>query len=125
MKYWISLVCCSTLWMACQQDKAMDLEGNWKIYKISYGGKDISKSSDPFNENGISFYEDNTYKRFGNAGFQDTGSYTLEEDWLVFASEQDSLKQYTIPNLQQDTLEIVIPLEEDDTLKMGLYKMKE
>lgn len=125
MKYWISLVCCSTLLIACQQDKAKDLEGNWKIYKTSYGKRDISKSSDPFNENGITFYENKTYRRFGNAGFQDSGKYTLEEDWLVFDSEQDSLKQYTFTTVQQDSMEIIIPLEEDDTIRMNLYKMKE
>lgn len=128
MKHLMSLVCCLLL-MACQDNADQkrlekDLLGRWKIYQVRYGKKDISKSSDPGNENGIDFYDNNTYYRFGNLGFQDTGRYSLEEGCLVFTSEKDSLKQYTLIDLERDTLKIIIPLEKDDTLKMSLYKME-
>lgn len=125
MKYLFSLVCCcSALLFACGSDQASALEGSWKIYKVNYGGKDISKSSDPTNENGFWFDGSNNYRRFGNEAHRDTGTYILEEGWLSFKSQQDSLEVRAIVNLEQDSIQLFFPMHNDDTLKMRLYKME-
>ena len=124
MKYLISLVCCSVLLMTCGNDKN-NLKGNWKIYKVRYGDKDISKSSDPTQENGFWFDGENTYRRFGNKAHQDTGTYHQEGRWLSFSSQQDSLEIRAILDAHQDTITLIFPMQEADTLKMSLYKMEE
>ncbi len=127
MKYVIGLVLCSTFWMACQSKEQLDREklaGNWKIDKVSFGGKDISKSSDPTQENGFWFDTENGYRRFGNAAHRDTGRYVLDGQWLSFTSQQDSVPVNAAFRFVQDSLQLVFPMEEDDTLKMRLYKME-
>ncbi|MGH1335651.1 MAG: hypothetical protein ACRBFS_05940 [Aureispira sp.] len=125
MKYLISLICCGALLMACGKDKASTLKGNWKIYNVNYGGKDISKSSDPTKENGFWFDGTQHYRRFGNEAHQDTGEYRIEGDWLSFRSQQDSLEIRALLDLKNDTIQLVFPMETEDTLRMSLYKMEE
>lgn len=127
MKY-LLLVTIITILAACGSDEpASDqLEGNWKIYQVSYGGKDISKSSDPTNENGFWFDGSANYRRFGNLGHRDTGEYKFDGAWLTFKSQQDSMEIRALVDLeQQDTLKLLFSLQNNDTLKMSLYKMAE
>lgn len=127
MKHLMSCLVVGLLFVACgnntQKYQAKDLLGRWKVYSVNYRGKDISKSSDPKQNNGILFEENGNYERFGMLGFQDTGSYALEEEWLIFTSQQDSLPQYNTIQLQNDSLFLVTILAGGDSLKMGLYKM--
>jgi hypothetical protein len=125
MKYLLLVITIMVL-TACGSDEpaANQLEGNWKIYQVSYGGKDISKSSDPTNENGFWFDGNTNYRRFGNPGHRDTGAYKLDGDWLTFKSQQDSMEISALVDWeQQDTLKLLFSLENNDTLKMSLYKM--
>lgn len=124
MKYLLLVVGIATL-TACNNDRASELKGNWKTYKVNYGGKDISKSSDPTNENGLWFDGTSNYRRFGNLGHRDSGKYTFKDNRLNMKAEKDSSNFNALVDLQADTLHLLLPLEGDDTLKMSLYKMAE
>lgn len=97
------------------------LVGEWKLYMVKYAGKDISKSSDPSFENGISFGKEGQYLQFGNAVYRDTGTYRLEGKHLYIYAQQDTL-QGTY-DLSGDTLELHFPLESHQTLDMALYRL--
>jgi len=101
--------------------------GKWKIYKTRMAGKDITKSSDPKNENGLDFKDAAFYESFGNEGHQDGGTYRLsnESKSLLLTSDKTANSSTTATvDLQGDTLKLEFELEGNKKLEMELYRMK-
>ncbi len=123
----MGLLLCSLFCMACNSDKAQQaaLEGNWKTDRVYYGQQDISKSSDPTNENGFWFDGENKYRRFGNPAHREEGTYQIEGEWLTLQAADDSLTTSAWYDLDGDSLSLLIPLIDDDTIRMQLHKMNE
>lgn len=108
--------------LACQTTDNSALVGEWKLYAVKYAGKDISKSSDPHFENGISFGKEGQYLQFGNAVYRDTGTYRLEGERLYIYAQQDTL--WGTYDLSGDTLELHFPLGGNQFLDMALYRLE-
>lgn len=101
--------------------------GKWKIYKIRMAGKDITKSSDPKNENGFEFKNTTTYQSFGNKGHQDGGAYNLSnrgKSLLLTSDKIENSSTAAAIELQGDTLNLEFHLEGNKKLEMALYRMK-
>jgi len=111
--------------MACQSPPVVDakeLAGRWKVYDVRYAGKDISKSSDPGFKNGMNFDAAGGYTQFGHPSYQDTGTYRLEADRIYLYARQDTL--WGRIDLVDDTLALYFPIQEEQLLKMKLYRME-
>ncbi|MBL4650628.1 MAG: hypothetical protein JKY03_12935 [Aureispira sp.] len=100
------------------------LIGKWKTYETKLNTKDISKSSDPTNENGLEFQSDGNYISFGNPNHQDQGVYEVNKDDLLFKSKKISGATRAKMLLTQDTLQLKISMDTTTTLFMKLYRMK-
>lgn len=120
MRYMTSLLILCCILTACTTDNSAFV-GRWKLYKVRYAGKDISKSSDPGFKNGIAFGEDWSYLQFGNPGYRDTGTYYLEEDHIFIYAQQDTL--WGTYDLKGDTLQMRFPLQGEQSLDMALYRI--
>lgn len=118
----IILIAC----LSCQsKDKIpKDLIGKWKIYQTQLNRKDITKSADPTNQNGLEFHANENYRSFGNPGHQDEGTYTVEEHVLTFESQETKSRTGAKMILIEDTLHLEILMDSSKTLSMSLYKMK-
>ena len=109
-----------------QQVKEPDsITGKWKIYKTNIGGRDISKSSDPTNENGIEFRADGTFYSFGNPGHRDEGVYYMEEEGvLTFESiKKKNVISKALVEINEDSLQLSFQLNQGKLLNISLYKM--
>lgn len=105
----------------CERQPAV--EGRWKIDKVAFAGKDISKSSDPHNRNGMAFYADGSYAQFGYNSFQDTGTYTLKRGVLHLQSQQKDTELWGNLNISNDTLYLRFIMEGSAELTMQLYRL--
>jgi hypothetical protein len=114
-------LCC----LSCnnKQDIPQGLIGKWKIFYTKMNGKDISKSADPTNENGLEFQADGNYISFGNPRHQDKGIYEVNKDNLLLKSKTNSGTTSTKMLLKQDTLQLEISVDSTSTLFMNLYRM--
>lgn len=110
---------------ACNNNsqEAKSLIGKWKIYKTVLDNKDISKSSDPSNENGIEFKADGQYVGFGNPGHQGAGTYELKDNVVIFKSELTPGNTEAEMTLEQDTLHLKMLMDGSKPLSMSLYRM--
>ncbi|CAA6830132.1 MAG: Unknown protein [uncultured Aureispira sp.] len=100
------------------------LIGKWKIYDTKFNTKDISKSSDPTNENGLEFQANGNYISFGNPRHEDQGTYEVNKDDLLFKSRKIVGVTNAKMILAQDTLQLNIAVDSTKTLFMKLYRMK-
>lgn len=109
--------------VACQTSTIdpAELAGRWKIYRANYAGKDVSKSSDPFFWNGMEFEADGTYRQFGHETYRDTGTYVLEADRIHIYTNGDTL--WGTIRHQGDSLWLSFPMEENQHLKIDLYRL--
>ncbi len=99
--------------------------GKWKIYKTKAGLRDISKSADPTNENGLEFREDGTFLSFGNPGHRDEGVYSLLEGGILIlesSKNKHAVSKATV-EIRGDSLDLSFQLNEDQPLNISLYKM--
>ena len=100
------------------------LIGKWKMYDIKINKKDISKSSDPTNVNGLEFQANGNYISFGNPNHEDQGVYEVKENDLLFRSEKMAGSSRAQMILAQDTLQLEMRVDSTKTLFMKLYRMK-
>jgi hypothetical protein len=100
--------------------------GKWKIYKTNSGGKDISKSSDPGNKNGLEFREDGSYHGFGNPGHQDEGLFSLRDKGKTLEMKNPDHNSSSIANIeiQQDSLRLTFDIGNKKKLNIYLYRME-
>lgn len=124
MKYWYCFIIVLWAGIACEGDQYInsDLLGKWKVYKTRLNDKDISKRSDPTNENGFEFRADGTYETFGNLGHQDHGRYKIEEDRLTFISEEGKSRSTAQIDLKQDTLYLNFKMDDSKVLYISLAR---
>jgi len=115
-------LCC----LSCnnKQEIPEDLIGRWKTYDTKLNKKDISKSSDPTNENGLEFQPNGNYISFGNPRHQDEGVYEVNQDNLLFKSKKEPGATKAKMVLRQDTLQLKMSVDSTTTLSMKLYRMK-
>lgn len=112
--------------LACnnKQEVPEALIGRWKTYDTKLNARDISKRSDPTNENGLEFQANGNYISFGNPKHQDEGTYEVKKDNLLFKSKNSSGATTAKMNLMQDTLHLKIAVDTTSTLFMKLYRMQ-
>lgn len=127
MRYiWLIITSISICCLSCngKQEVPEALIGKWKIYKTQLNNKDISKSADPTNENGLEFQTNGNYISFGNPKHQDQGIYEVEKNNLLFKSKETSGLTKAQMTLIPDTLQLTMSVDSSTTLFMKLYKMK-
>lgn len=127
MRYILLIITCiSICCFSCKgkQEVPEALIGEWKIYKTRLNKKDISKSADPTNVNGLEFQANGNYISFGNPRHQDEGAYEVSGAQLTFKSSQTTGITSAKMILSQDTLELNMSVDSTKTLFMKLYKMK-
>ena len=124
---YLFLVLCF-IFFACdsQQRKELDtIIGKWKIYKTKVGARDISKSADPTNENGLEFRENGTFHSFGNPGHLDEGVYSLQEGGILIleSSKNKHAVSKARVEIRGDSLDLSFQVNENQALNISLYKM--
>jgi hypothetical protein len=107
-----------------KQDIPEGLIGKWKTYHTKLNAKDISKRSDPTNENGLEFQPNGNYISFGNPRHQDEGVYEVNKEDLLFKSKNSTGATTAKMVLIQDTLQLQISMDTTNTLLMKLYRME-
>lgn len=107
-------------------EKKNPIKGKWKVYQTRLNGRDISKSSDPKNENGIAFGEQNAYESFGNLGHQDKGVYSISNNGktLTLSSGKGNNSTTAKIDWQGDSLQLEFKLDNNGILEMGLYNLE-
>jgi len=120
--FFLVILCC----LSCnnKQDVPTELIGKWKTHHTRLNAKDISKSSDPTNENGLEFQSNGNYISFGNPRHQDQGVYEVDGANLLFKSKKITGVTKAKMTLVKDTLELKMSMDSTTTLFMKLYKMK-
>ena len=101
------------------------LVGKWKIYKTHSGGKDITKSADPGNKNGLEFREDGSYHGFGNPGHQDKGLFFLTDKGktLEMKNPEHNSSSFADIEIQQDSLRLTFGISNKKIINIYLYRM--
>lgn len=119
---YLLVLCC----LSCNnnQDIPEGLVGKWKMYYTKFNAKDISKSSDPTNENGLEFQANGDYISFGNPRHEDEGTYEVDQDNLLLKSKKTLGATKAKMLLTGDTLQLDMNIDTTSTLLMKLYRMK-
>jgi len=124
MRYILFLIVLCYLSCNSRQDIPTALIGKWKTYDTKLNAKDISKSADPTNENGLEFQSNGNYISFGNPRHQDRGIYEVDKNNLILRSKQMIGMTRAKMILAQDTLELEISVDSTTTLFMKLYRIE-
>ena len=78
--------------------------GKWKIFKVNYGGKDISKSSDLKNVNSFHFNESGNYAVKGTAAMEESGHVEWIHCSRICLKNEKGGNVFVDFNISDDTL---------------------
>ncbi len=115
------------LLVACHSEQSKNskmIVGKWKTIKTKMDKTDISKRSDPTNENGLEFRADGSFVSFGNPMNQDKGTYSFSEGGKNLEMKGENGVGTASIDWRGDTLLLAFPYNKVQTINMTLCRME-